>query len=89
MQQKRKEKQKWTIEKPKLENARKLRGIHFIDPEEKEFKDIVKKACRKLVIPMPEAMSCETSLCRSSRETCRTIGEHKTKYACIVKLTNL
>ena len=30
-------------------------------------------------------MPCETSLCRSSRETCRTIGENKTKYACIVE----
>ena len=28
----RKEKQKWTIEKPKLDNARRLRGIYFIDP---------------------------------------------------------
>ena len=27
---KRKEKQKWAIEKPKLENARKLRGISLI-----------------------------------------------------------
>ena len=28
----RKEKQKWAIEKPKLDNARKLRGIYFIGP---------------------------------------------------------
>ena len=34
---KRKEKQKWAIEKPKLENARRLRGIYFIDPEDEEF----------------------------------------------------
>ena len=32
---KRKEKQKWAIEKPKLDNARKLRGIYFIDPDDK------------------------------------------------------
>ena len=31
---KRKVKQKWAIEKRKLENARKLRGIFFIDPED-------------------------------------------------------
>ena len=30
---KRKEKQKWAIEKPKLDDARRLRGIYFIDPE--------------------------------------------------------
>ena len=30
-------------------------------------------------------MLCKTSLCRGSRETCRTVGGHKTKYACIVE----
>ena len=39
---KRKEKQKWAVEKPKLDNARKLRGINFIDPADEEFKDILK-----------------------------------------------
>ena len=33
-----KEKQKWSEEKIHLDNARKLRGIYFIDPEDKEFK---------------------------------------------------
>ena len=35
--------------------------------------------------PMPAAMPCKTSLYRSSRETCRAIGGHKTKFACIVE----
>ena len=35
---KRREKQKWAVEKPKLENARRLRGIYLIDPEDEEFK---------------------------------------------------
>ena len=82
---KRKEKRKWAIEKPKLDKARRLRGIYFIDPEDEEFKDIMKNARRKLEIPMPAAMPCKTSLCPSSRETCRAIGGHKTKYACIVE----
>ena len=34
-----KEKQKWAIEKPKLDNARRLRGVYFIDPADEEFKD--------------------------------------------------
>ena len=34
-----KEKQKWSEEKLHLENARKLRGIYFIDPEDTEFKE--------------------------------------------------
>ena len=71
--------------KPKLDNARRLRGIYFIDPDDEEFKDIMKNARRMLEIPMPAAMPCKTSLCRSSRETCCTVGGHKTKYACTVE----
>ena len=43
-----KEKQKWSDEKLRLENARKLRGIYFIDPEDKEFKETIKNARKKL-----------------------------------------
>ena len=82
---KRQEKQKWATEKPELDNARKLRGIYFIDPTDEEFKEIMKNARRKLEVPMPAAMPCETSLSRSRREACRTIGGHKTKYACVVE----
>ena len=57
---KRKEKHKWAIEKPKLDNARILRGIYFIDPEDEEFKLTLKNARRKLEIPMPAAMPCKT-----------------------------
>ena len=81
---KRNEKQKWTIEKPKLDDARRLRGIYFTDLEDEEFKFIMKNVRRKLEVPMPAAMHCKTSLCRSSTDTCRTIGGHNTKYACIV-----
>ena len=41
------EKQKWSNEKPKLDNARRLRGIYFIDPEDKEFKETIKNVRRK------------------------------------------
>ena len=43
-----KEKQKWSEEKIHLENARKLRGIYFIDPEDKEYKETIKNARKKL-----------------------------------------
>ena len=56
---KRREKQKWTIEKPKLCNARRLRGIYFIDPDDEEFKDVMKNARRKLEIPIPAPMPCK------------------------------
>ena len=56
---KRKEKQKLAIEKPELDNARKLRSIHFIDPDDGEFKDVMKNARRMLEVPMPAAMPCK------------------------------
>ncbi len=72
------------IEKPKLDNARKLRGIYFIDPDDEEFKGIMKNARGKLEIPMPAAMPCKTQR-EKYRETCRVEKKCKTKYACIVE----
>ena len=80
---KKKAKQKWAIERPKLDNARQLRYIFFIKPDDEELKPIMKNARRKLEIPMPAAMPCKIPInCRG--ETCRSIGKPKTKYACIV-----
>ena len=42
-----KERQKWSHEKPQLDNAPKLAGIYFIDPEDKEFKETIKNARKK------------------------------------------
>ena len=36
----RKEKQECAVEKPKLDNAWRLRGIYFIDPADAEFKEL-------------------------------------------------
>ena len=57
---KRKEKPKWTIEKRKLDNARKLRFIYFIVPEDEECEEIMKNARGKSEIPIPAAMPCKT-----------------------------
>ena len=54
-----KEKQKWSNEKLHLENARKLRGIYFIDPEDKEFKETIKNARKKLETSVAPAMQCK------------------------------
>ena len=51
-----KEKQKWPEEKFHLENARKLRGIYFIDPEDKEFKETIKNPRKKLETSVAPAM---------------------------------
>ena len=54
-----KEKQKWSNEKIHLENARKLRGIYFIDPEDTEFKETIKNARKKLETSVALAMPCK------------------------------
>ena len=54
-----KEKQKWSEEKLHLENARKLRGIYFIDPEDTEFKETMKNARKKLETSVAPAMPCK------------------------------
>ena len=35
------EQQEWANDKPKLDNARRLRGIYFIDPGDEEYKEII------------------------------------------------
>ena len=42
------EKQEWKNEKPKLDNARRLRGIYFIDPDDEEYKNPFKKCEEKV-----------------------------------------
>ena len=54
-----KEKQKWSEEKLHLENARKLCGIYFIDPEDTEFKETIKNARKKLETSVALAMPCK------------------------------
>ena len=54
-----KEKQKWSHEKLQLDNARKVRGICFIDPEDKEFKETIKNARKKLETSVAPAMPCK------------------------------
>ena len=51
--------QHWANEKPTLDFARRLRGIHFIDREDGAYKETLKNARRKLEVPMDSAMSCK------------------------------
>ena len=66
-----KEKPKWSNEKLHLENARKLRGIYFIDPEDKEFKETINNARKKLETSVAPAMPCKIM-----KKNC---GRHPTK----------
>ena len=79
---KKKAKQKWAIEKPKLDNARQLRGKNFIKPDDEEFKLILTAARRKLEVPMPAAMPSKIPI-KNSGETHGSSGKRKTKYACV------
>ena len=76
-----KEKQKWSEEKIHLDNARKLRGIYFIDPEDKEFKETIKNARKKLETPIAPAMHFKIM------NNCGSGGsdKNKTKLACILE----
>ena len=53
------EKQEWAKEKPELDNARELKGIYFIDPDDREYSEILKNARRKLERPVAPSMPCE------------------------------
>ena len=53
-------KQEWGKEKPKLDKARRLRGIYFIDPDDdEEYKETLKNAGRKLERLAAPAMLCK------------------------------
>ena len=77
-----KEKQKWSNEKLNLENARELRGIYFIDPEDKEFKETIKNARKKLETSVAPAVPS-----KNYEENCGSDGSNKikTKLACILE----
>ena len=77
-----KEKQKWSNEKIHLENARKLRGIYFIDPEDTEFKETIKNARKKLETSVAPAMPCKIM-----KKNCGSNGSNKakTRLACILE----
>ena len=76
-----KEKQKWSSEKLHLENARKLRGIYFIDPEDKESRKTIKNARKKLETSVAPAMPCKIM------KNCGSGGSNKikTRLACILE----
>ena len=79
-----KEKQKWSHEKLHLDNARKLRGISFIDPEDKEFRETIKNARKKLETAVAPAMPCKFI---KSNKNCGSgvSNKIKTKLSCILE----
>ena len=67
---------KCAIEKPKLDNARNLRGIYSIESDDEEYKDIIKDAMRKLERHMAAAVPCK----RKTRSTCSPVTDRSVEY---------
>ena len=80
-----KERQKCSHEKPQLDNARKLRGIYFIDPEDKEFKETIKNARKKLETSW--LLLCLANLCKQWKNCGRPVDPTRSKQrlACILE----
>ena len=78
------EKHKWSHEKPKPDNARRLRGICFIDPEDKEIKETIKIARRKLDTPMAPAMPCKTS---KKNKYGKAPIDFKSNFTCVLEVS--
>ena len=74
-----KERQKWSHEKPKLYNARKLRRIYFTDPGDKEFKETIWNARKKLETPVAPAMPCKMSKNSQHAVICGKSDKNKIK----------
>ena len=76
------------MKKPNLDNARKVQGIYFIDLEDKEFKETIKNARKKLETPMAPAVLCKTCKKSKNGETrCKT-NDFKSKLACILEASD-
>ena len=69
------------MKSPKFDDARRLRRIYFIDPEDKEFKETIKNARKKLETSVAPAMPCKIM------KICGSSGSNiiKTKLACILE----
>ena len=89
-----KEKQEWANEKPKLDDARRLRGIYFIDPEDGVYKETIQNARTKLEVRMEAAMRCRrgtkmhSGLQELKRRVMKTTRFQKQSMRALWKFTN-
>ena len=84
-----------TIEKPNLDNARRLRGIYLLDPDDGEYQENIKNALRKSEVPMEAAMPCKMGQSQkksspsppqeTERRGRKPYSIPKTKHACVVE----
>ena len=78
------------LQKPNLDNTRKLRGIYSIDPEDGESQE-TENARNKLDVPIEAAMLLKMVRTQRARKPQETVASgstepyKNTKYACIVE----
>ena len=80
-----KERQKLSHEKPELDKARKLRGIYFIDPEDKELKETIKNARQKLETVVAPVMPCKISKNNQNWRNRGQTYDFTSKFACVLE----
>ena len=61
-----------------------LRGIYFIEPENNEFKEIIKNARKKLEVPAAPAMPCKITNRRHGATRSKN-DDHKSKFASMLE----
>ena len=78
------EKQEWKNEKPKLDDARRLRGFYSIDPDDEEDKETLQNVKRKMERPMAAAIPGKKEIHSGTRKLVAEVtSSHKvpkTKY---------
>ena len=83
------EKQESKNEKSILDSSRRLRGIYFINPDDEEYKEILKYATTKLERPLAAAMPCKkktrTSNVKVTADVIASRKIPKTISGCVVK----
>ena len=63
----------------------KLRGIYFIDPQDKEFKETINNARKKLDTPVAPAMPCKIRKNNQNFGNGEQSNKIKSKLACILE----
>ena len=59
--------------------------LYFTDPEDKEFKETIKNARKKLETPMAPTMLCKTSKKSKHGETRGKTNDFKSTFVCILE----
>ena len=68
-----------------MKNQNSIMQEDYMDPEDKEFKETIKNARKKLETPIAPAVPCKTSKKSKHGETRSRTNDFKSKFACILQ----